>query len=88
MQPFLLNMLVNRLPFSAFELRPDEQIVNSEITQKIFSEISYYNVNPTNWNLSISFEFYLQTFFTVFAVLIVNLSAISLVAVFFHQLHF
>ena len=35
MQPFLLNMLVNRLAFSAFELRPDEQIVNSEITQKI-----------------------------------------------------
>ena len=35
MQPFLLNMLVNRLAFSAFELRPDEQIVNSEITRNI-----------------------------------------------------
>lgn len=37
MQPFLLNMLVNRLAFSAFELRPDEQIVNSEITRKLFA---------------------------------------------------
>lgn len=48
----------------------------------------YVPTISTNPNLSMNFEFYLQTFFTVFAVLIVNLSAISLVAVFFHQLHF